>query len=113
METASGDPYLFTGGSMAVRTNQAGIKRKRAVSPSAAQPNQQPSKGRKTRPRDEEAAYAREEKRSKMKLGPAAVKGQPKTGRSRTHVQGRKKAPSQMNLQRKGGPFKHTRLHGG
>lgn len=34
-------------------------------------------------------------------------------GRNTRRVQGRKKAPSQMNLKRKGGPFKRTRLHGG
>ena len=30
-----------------------------------------------------------------------------------TTVNGRKKAPSQMRVKRKGGPFKRSRLHGG
>ena len=35
------------------------------------------------------------------------------SGRTRGSVNGRKKAPSQMKIRRKGGPMKRSRLHGG
>ena len=100
---------------MAVRTGQAGVKNKRAINVR----NSTPAKGtgrsrRKTVPRDEEAQLRRTKTDAKLKLGPAAkTMDAYDRGRAPPTVQGRKKAPSQMKLKRKGGPFKRTRLHGG
>jgi hypothetical protein len=98
---------------MAVRTNQAGIRNKRKVGVRSAMPSTGATRGKKTLPRDEAAALRREKSLSKMQLGPAAKETEYSRGRAETTLRGRKKAPSQMNVKRKGGPFKKTRLHGG
>jgi hypothetical protein len=98
---------------MAVRTDVAGIKNKRKVGVKSALPSVGASRGKKTLPRDEAAALRREINRERATPGPAAKKAKAKSGRTPTTVQGRKKAPSRMNVKSKGGPRKSTRLHGG
>ena len=103
---------------MAVRTNQVGVKNKREVDPRNAHPGMGTSAGRrkmKALPRDEAALLRREKARATMKMGPAASRDEHDYERPRipSTVAGRKKAPSQMKVRRKGGPFKRSRLHGG
>ncbi|MCI0569192.1 MAG: hypothetical protein L0Y66_00415 [Myxococcaceae bacterium] len=99
---------------MAVRTDIVGIKRKRRVSPGSAQPSQGTTSSRKlTLPRDEAAALRRELNVLRATPGPAAKKAVPKSGRAKTTVQGRKKAPSQMKVKSRGGPKRRMPLHGG
>lgn len=98
---------------MAVRTKLAGIKNKRRVDAKAAQPSQQASKGKKTLPRDEAAALRRTKALERVTLGPAAEVHEPKSGRRKTSLNGRKKAPSQMRVKRAGGPAKRMPIHGG
>jgi hypothetical protein len=103
---------------MAVRTNQAGVKNKRQVDPRNANASTGASNGKrksKVLPRDEAALLRREKSLAAMKPGPAANRDAHEYDRGRipSTVAGRKKAPSQMKLQRKGGPFKRSRLHGG
>ena len=98
---------------MAVRTDQAGIRNKRKVGARSATPGTGATKGKKTLPRDEAAALKREKTMSKMQMGPAATTSEYRRGRAESTVQGRKKAPSQMNVKRKGGPRTRSRLHGG
>ena len=99
---------------MAVRTRQAGIKNKRDVGPQSALPSTGASRGRKTLPRDEQVAAKRSKAAAKMKLGPAAnAQSAYERGVPVSTVNGRKKAPSQMHVKKKGGPFKRSRLHGG
>ncbi|MGA9520513.1 MAG: hypothetical protein WBV82_03565 [Myxococcaceae bacterium] len=96
---------------MAVRTILAGIKNKRNVGVQSAQPSQGTTYGKKTLARDDEMALKRERKFEAMMPGPGAteVKRKRRTGAS---LVGRKKAPSQIGVKRKGGPFKRSRLHG-
>jgi hypothetical protein len=96
---------------MAVRTILAGIKNKRNVGVKSAQPSQGTTYGRKTLPRDDEVAYKRERNLEKMMPGPGVTEAKPKR-RTGAAVVGRKKAPSQIGVKRKGGPFKRSRLHG-
>lgn len=99
---------------MAVRTKQAGVRHKRLVDPHDAQPSQAANGGRRKRlPRDAAAAARRASTSGHMKLGPAAKPTDYERGRIPPTVTGRKKAPSQMKVKRRGGPFKSTRLHGG
>ena len=100
---------------MAVRTDFVGIKRKKRVGVDAAQPSQGTARSRKkTRPRDEAAALRRELNRARATPGPAAKKAAPKRPvKAPTPLKGRKKAPSQMNVKRAGGPRKRMPLHGG
>lgn len=99
---------------MAVRTNQAGVKNKREVRDvRSAMPSTGAKRGKKTVPRDDAAAERRLKSESKMMLGPAAKATDYERTDRGTAVQGRKKAPSQMHVKRKGGPFKKSRLHGG
>ena len=71
-----------------------------------------PGRGkRKTMPVEGAAAYVRKARSAKTAgedIGVGLAKG---ANRRRTN--GRKKAPSQMNIKRKGGPMKRSRLHGG
>lgn len=75
-----------------------------------------PGKGRirKSIVAQETAAYRRWSQ-SKPEQGTRAEPTLNKSGsgRSRGSVNGRKKAPSQMKVRRKGGPMKKSRLHGG
>ena len=99
---------------MAVRTKQAGIKHKREVAPRSAQPSQGATGSRRTRLRADVADGLRRTFRAVgMKPGAAAKESGYERGRMPPTVEGRKKAPSQMKLKRRGGPFKSTRLHGG
>jgi hypothetical protein len=99
---------------MAVRTDIAGVKRKRKVSVDAAQPNPgTPRSRRKTLPRDEAAALRADLNRARAKPGPAAKKRVPKSGRVQTSLRGRKKAPSEIAVKHRGGPRKRLRIHGG
>lgn len=99
---------------MAVRTKLAGVKNKRRVAlASEAQASVQASKGRKTLPRDEAAALRRTQTLARVTLGPAAEEHAPKRNRRRTSLNGRKKAPSEMNVKHRGGPRKRSRIHGG
>ncbi len=98
---------------MAVRTNQAGIRNKRKVGVRSAMAGTGATNGKKTLPRDEAAALKREKSVAKMQLGPAAKESEYRRGRTEATVRGRKKAPSQMNVKRKGGPRTRSRLHGG
>lgn len=98
---------------MAVRTRQAGVKNKRDVGVRSATPSTGASKGKKTLARDDAALKRRQKSESKMQLGPAAKEHDYERSSGGTAVRGRKKAPSQMHVKRKGGPFKQTRLHGG
>jgi len=77
----------------------------RNVSPKAP-----PGRG-KTRRAPAAAAYARKPRSAKT-AGDDVGAGLSK-GRNTRRTQGRKKAPSQMNIKRKGGPMKRSRLHGG
>lgn len=97
---------------MAVRTTIAGIKNKREVGAKNSHPSTGATRGKKTLPRDEAAALRREKALKRVTLGPAAEEHKPKSHRGRTPVQGRKKAPSEMNVKRKGGPRKRSALHG-
>jgi hypothetical protein len=107
-------PYLsWRRATMAVRTNLVGIKNRRRADASAAQPNQQASKGKKTLPRDEAAALRRQQTLKRVTLGPAAEIHEPKSHRRKTLLQGRKKAPSAMGIKHRGGPSKRIPLHGG
>ncbi|HZI04111.1 MAG TPA: hypothetical protein VEZ71_08825 [Archangium sp.] len=65
---------------------------------------------RKTIP-DEAAAYRREE-RPKVPRNEARQRQETRAKRG-SPVQGRKKAPSEMEITHAGGPRKRTRLHGG
>ncbi len=96
---------------MAVRTILAGIKNKRVVGVQAAQPSQGTTYGKKTLPSDDAALLKREKMFEQMTPGPGAteVKRKRRTGAA---LIGRKKAPSQIGVKRKGGPFKRSRLHG-
>lgn len=98
---------------MAVRTTLAGIKNRRKVAVDTVQTSTGATRGKKTVPRDEAALLRREAALKRVTLGPAAEEHKPKSHRGRTPVQGRKKAPSQMNVKRKGGPRKRLRIHGG
>ncbi|MBX5484921.1 MAG: hypothetical protein IRZ16_24125 [Myxococcaceae bacterium] len=100
---------------MAVRTRQAGVKVKREVGVQSAYPSTGATRGRKTLPRDDESAARRIRATSKMKLGPAGEKDLRDYQRElpATTVNGRKKAPSEMHVKKRGGPFKRRRLHGG
>lgn len=98
---------------MAVRTKQAGVKNKREVGVRSATPSTGASKGKKTLARDDAALKRRQKSESKMKMGPAGKATDYERTDRGTSVRGRKKAPSQMRVKRKGGPFKQTRLHGG
>jgi hypothetical protein len=98
---------------MAVRTNQAGVINKRTVTASQAQVGTGATRGKKTLPRDDAAAYKREKNLENMKPGPAAKLTAYKRGRAPTSISGRKKAPSEMGVKHKGGPHKKSRLHGG
>lgn len=98
---------------MAVRTDQAGVINKRKVGVKSALPGVGATRGKKTLPRDEAAAMRREKSMASMQLGPAAEMTEYKRGRTESTVQGRKKAPSEMNVKKKGGPRKRSRLHGG
>ncbi len=97
---------------MAVRTKIAGIKNRREVDVASVQNTQGTTHGRKTLPRDEAALLRRETALKRVTLGPAAEEHKPKSNRGRTPVQGRKKAPSEMNVKRRGGPKKRSPLHG-
>jgi hypothetical protein len=66
---------------------------------------------RKTRPTEAAAAYRREE-RPKKPLNEAQQRKEARAKRG-SPVQGRKKAPSEMDLTRRGGPRKRLPLHGG
>jgi hypothetical protein len=99
---------------MAVRTKLVGIKNRRRVDAKAAQPSQGTTKGRKkTLPRDEAAALRRTKALERVTLGPASEIHEPKSHRSKTLLNGRKKAPSEMRVKRAGGPAKRLPIHGG
>lgn len=98
---------------MAVRTTLAGIKNRRKVAVKSAQTTTGATRGKKTVPRDEAALLRREAALKRVTLGPAAEEHKPKGHRVPTPVLGRKKAPSQMHIKRKGGPRKRLRIHGG
>ena len=71
-----------------------------------------PGRGkRKTVPAEGVAAYSRKQRTAKTAGDDVGV-GLAK-GANRNRTSGRKKAPSQMNIKRKGGPMKRSRLHGG
>jgi hypothetical protein len=72
-----------------------------------------PGRGKRTKaiPAGDVAAYRRKARTAKT-AGEDVGAGLAK-GRNTNRVQGRKKAPSQMNVKRKGGPMKRSRLHGG
>jgi hypothetical protein len=75
-----------------------------------APPGKGKSKTKMTRAM-EPAAYR---KRLLHEMRPRNADDKPqKLGGHRGHVEGRKKAPSQMNIKRRGGPLKKSRLHGG
>lgn len=98
---------------MAVRTPVAGMKVRRPVGVDAAMTQQHKSGGRPT-PFSEELLAARvEANRSRAVAGPAAEPQKPDYNRRAVSISGRKKAPSQMRIKRKGGPFTRSRLHGG
>lgn len=98
---------------MAVRTPVAGMKMRRPVGIEAAMTQQHKSGGRPT-PFSEEARLAQiEANRARAVAGPAAEPQKPDRNRRAVSISGRKKAPSQMRLKRKGGPFTRSRLHGG
>lgn len=97
---------------MAVRTKIAGIKNRREVAVDSVQTSTGATRGKKTLPRDEAAALRREKALKRVTLGPAAEEHKPKSHRARTPLQGRKKAPSEMNVKRRGGPKKRLPLHG-
>jgi hypothetical protein len=65
----------------------------------------------KTVPTEATAAYRREE-RPKRPNNEAAERKEARSKRG-SPVQGRKKAPSQMGITRRGGPRKRSNLHGG
>ncbi len=97
---------------MAVRTILAGIKNKRAVGVHSAQPSQGTTYGKKVLPTDDEVALRREKNLEQMMPGPGITEEKRKR-RTGASLAGRKKAPSQIAVKRKGGPFKRSRLHGG
>lgn len=71
-------------------------------------------RGRKSIVATEAAAYRRWSKDKPAQGTRAeATLNKSGSGRSRGTVNGRKKAPSQMKIRRKGGPMKKSRLHGG
>ena len=91
----------------------AGMKNKRKVEISEAHSTQGTTRG-KERPFEEDALAARiAANRAKATAGPAATPEQPGHNRRGTGLLGRKKAPSQMRVKRKGGPHNRSRLHGG
>ncbi|HLL84695.1 MAG TPA: hypothetical protein VK420_18655 [Longimicrobium sp.] len=69
-----------------------------------------PGRG-KTKTMPAAAAYVRKARSAKT-AGEDVGVGLSK-GANRNRTSGRKKAPSQMNIKRKGGPMKRSRLHGG
>ncbi|HLT30328.1 MAG TPA: hypothetical protein VK013_09795 [Myxococcaceae bacterium] len=98
---------------MAVRTPVAGMKMRRPVGIEAAMPQQHKSGGRPTPFSDEARRAQIEANRARAVAGPAAEPPQPDRNRRAVSISGRKKAPSQMHIKRKGGPFERSRLHGG
>ncbi len=98
---------------MAVRTTMAGVKNKRKVLVSEVYPSQGTTGGRE-RPFVEEALAAQiAANRSRARAGPAATPPEPGHNRRSVGILGRKKAPSQMTIKRRGGPHNRSRLHGG
>lgn len=98
---------------MAVRTTIAGMKNKRKVLVSEAHSTQGTTHGRE-RPFEEDALAAQiAANRSRATEGPAATPPKPGHNRRGTSLLGRKKAPSQMRVKRRGGPHNRSRLHGG
>ncbi|WP_434384558.1 hypothetical protein [Melittangium boletus] len=88
---------------MAVRTDIVGIKNRRQVDASAAQPNQQASKGCLMPFHDEIPLLRRDRLLARATLGPAAELAQHKAPRGESTVRGRKKPPSEMHIRRVGG----------
>ena len=98
---------------MAVRTDVAGIKNKRRVGVGSATLQQGSTRGRPLAFHDEQYAALLAHNRAQATPGPAAHAPMPKRNRRGVSIEGRKKAPSQMHLKRKGGPHSRSRLHGG
>jgi len=86
---------------MAVRTRVAGIKHKRRMtSVDQAQTNQQPSKGRKTVPRDQAAALRRQKLLRKATPGPAMTEPPPGLGPATEEVRPGKRTSTRRKQKR-------------
>ena len=98
---------------MAVRTDVAGIKNKRKVGVISATFQPGSTRGKPLAFHDQLHAELLAHNRAQATPGPAAHAPVPKRNRRGVSIEGRKKAPSQMHVKRKGGPHTRSRLHGG